>query len=130
MRGLIVYEGRDGSAEQVARALLAEVTAQGHTADLIDLGSGRRPTSLATVDFLFVGTSSTTESVPRSLRALIRRLDAASLGWMPICVFDTFGPRSFGMEKHAAAGPSSRGVGPRVRDLLECCLLNVDQVLI
>jgi hypothetical protein len=130
MRGLIVYEGRDGHAEQIARALLAEAAALGSTAELVDLGSGSRPLSLARADFIFVGQTSASGTVSRRMRTAIRRVNAPSIGWTPVCVFDTFGPFSLSRDTQAGTGSARRGVGPLLRDLLERRCLNVHHLLI
>jgi hypothetical protein len=127
---LIVYGGRQWEAERFARALLAEVEAHGHAAELLDPGTRGLRRALARADFVFVGTSARRLGrIPRRVRALIRRLDPAVMGWTPICVFDLPAATT---EANGASGTGlpPEPTGDRVRRRLEHRHLNVHHVVV
>lgn len=89
MKGIVAYDTFYGNTRQVAEALVEQIRAEGHEAELKNVRE--RPSSPPVGDFLFVGSPVRFRKVTRATKRFLKRLDSAAWKGKPVAVFTTVG---------------------------------------
>jgi flavodoxin len=97
MKGVIVFDSVYGNTKQVAEAIAEQVRADGHSADIINLGETEATNVEA--DFMFVGSPTRMGRPTKKAKAFVDELDVMYWKTRPIMFFDTVGPMSVDAEK-------------------------------
>jgi len=131
MKGVVVYDTYFGNTKRVAEAIVEEIKAAGHEAELRSVRE--KYSSPPQGDFMFVGSPIRVAKVSRKTKRFVKKLDLESWRNRPMAVFVTVAPpkkepvtekEKASMEKWVYTG------GPKLRDLAKERGLNVvDRVL-
>jgi len=89
MKGLVVYDTYYGNTKQVAEAIVEQIKAEGHDAELRNVKEDY-PTP-AQGDFALIGSPIRMKSATRPVRKFVKKLDGATWKGRPIAAFVTIG---------------------------------------
>jgi menaquinone-dependent protoporphyrinogen IX oxidase len=131
MKGVVVYDTYYGNTKKVAEAIVEQIKADGHEAELRSVRE--KFLSPPKGDFLFVGSPNRMSKVSGKTKRFVKRLDVDSWKSKPIAVFVTVGqmPAETADEKEKARAQKwILEAGPKLRDFAKARGLNVvDKVL-
>jgi flavodoxin len=97
MKGIVVFDSVYGNTKRVAEAIAEQIRADGHSADLINLGETE--SKKVEADFMFVGSPTRIGRMTKKAKAFVEGLDVEYWKNRPIVTFDTVGPLSEDEEK-------------------------------
>lgn len=130
MKGVVVYDTYYGNTRKVAEAVVEQIRAEGHEAEI---RSVREKYSAAPKgDFMFVGSPVRMAKVPGRTRRFVKKLDLDEWRNKPMAVFVTVLPPAENApeKERASAEKWVFSAGPKLRDLAKQRGLNVvDKVL-
>lgn len=131
MKGVVVYDSYYGNTKLVAEAIVEQIRAQGHEAELRNVKE--KWAMPLQGDFLFVGSPVRMGRVTAATKRVVKRLDRESWRNKPIVVFTTVarmpGPNPTEKERHSY-DKWALAAGLKLRDLAKDRGLNViDKVL-
>jgi menaquinone-dependent protoporphyrinogen IX oxidase len=131
MKGVVVYDTYYGNTKKVAEAIVEQIKADGHEAELRSVRE--KFPSPPNGDFLFVGSPNRMSKVSGKTKRFVKKLDVDSWKSKPIAVFVTVGqmPAETADEKEKARAQKwILEAGPKLRDFAKARGLNVvDKVL-
>ena len=131
MKGIVVYDSYFGNTKKVAEAIVEQIRADGHDAELRSVRDGK--TSPPQGDFIFVGSPIRFGGVTGRIKRFVKRLDPTVWKDKPLIVFATIGRRPEGemTEKQRASYEKwALNAAPKLRDKAKDRGLNaVDKVL-
>ncbi len=130
MKGVVVYDTYYGNTKRVAEAIVEQVKAEGHEAELRSVRE-RHP-SPPQGDFLFVGSPIRMAKVPGRTRRFVKKLDREAWRNKPMAIFVTIMPpgENATEKQKASAKKWVFSGGPKLRDIAKDGGLNVvDKVL-
>lgn len=87
MKGFVAFDSVYGNTGKVAQAIAEELRAQGHEAEVIDLG--RKVPRLKEGDFVFVGSPTRMGRMTGRAKKFVKRLDRDHFSSRPVVPFDT-----------------------------------------
>lgn len=90
MKGIVAYDSYYGNTKLVAEAIVEQIKAEGHEAELRDVKGDASSPPLG--DFLFVGSPVRMGSVSRATKRFVKKLDVSSWKGKPVAVFTTVAP--------------------------------------
>jgi len=90
MKVVVAYDSVHGNTKQVAQAMTEQITADGHTPEIINLREDRRKSVEG--DLLFVGGPTRMKKMTRPVKGFIKQLDRDYWSKRTLVVFDTYGP--------------------------------------
>jgi flavodoxin len=97
MKGVVVFDSVYGNTKQVAEAIAEQIRADGHSADMINLGE--TDARKVEADFMFLGSPTRMGRPTKKVKAFVDLLDVEYWKNRPIVTFDTVGPMSEDEEK-------------------------------
>ena len=131
MKGIVAYDTYYGNTKIVAEALLEQIKADGHEAELRSVREDYP--SPPQGDFMFVGSPNRMGGVSGRTKRFVKRLDVAAWKDKPIAVFATvaFPPKGEATEKQKQSYEKwALRAAPKLRDLAKARGLSaVDAVL-
>jgi flavodoxin len=90
VKAVVAYDSVYGNTKLIADAIAEQITADGHSAELLSLREGKRRTVEA--DVLFVGGPTRFKKMTRPVKGFVKRLDKDYWSKRTLVVFDTYGP--------------------------------------
>ena len=131
MKGVVVYDTYFGNTKAVAEAIVEQIKADGHEAELRSVREDYP--SPPQGDFMFIGSPNRMGGVSGRTKRYVKRLDPAAWKDKPIAVFATVAPPPKGepTEKQQASYEKwALRAAPKLRDLAKSRgLMAVDLVL-
>jgi len=100
MKGTVVFDSVYGNTKKVAEAIAEQIRADGHSADILNLGESEAKKVEA--DFMFVGSPTRMGRPTKKAKAFVEGLNPEYWRNRPIVTFDTVGPMSEDEEKRKA----------------------------
>ena len=126
MKGLVVYDTHYGNTKKVAEAIVEQIRADGHEAELRSVRE--KYESPAQGDFLFVGSPNRMSKVSGKTKRFVKKLDRETWKGKPIAVFVTVGPmppEPMTEKQKADVQKWILNAGPKLRDFAKARGLNV-----
>lgn len=115
MKGIVVFDSVYGNTKQVAEAIAEQIRADGHSADILNLGE--KEAKKVEADFMFVGSPTRMGRPTKKAKGFVEGLDAEYWKNRPIVTFDTVGPMSEDEEKRKAwLARVEKSAATRMRD--------------
>lgn len=131
MKGIVAYDSYYGNTKLVAEALVEQVRAEGHEAELRSVKEDYP--SPPQGDFLFVGSPNRMGRASGATKRFVKKLDRESWKDKPIAVFTTVAllPKADATEKQKKSAEKwTLRAAPKLRDMARARGLNaVDKVL-
>jgi len=120
MKGIVAYDSVHGSTKRVAEAMVEQVRAEGHEAQLIAVRDwAKAPLS---GDFLFIGSPTRGGKMTKEAKEFIDSLDAGYWKGKRVVTFTTVGPMSKDPEKRKnmveSMGDHTKSAATRMKEIL------------
>lgn len=115
MKGIVVFDSVYGNTRQVAEAIAEQIRADGHSADILNLGESEAKKIEA--DFMFIGSPTRMGRPTKKAKEFVEGLDAEYWKNRLVVTFDTVGPMSEDEEKRKAwLARVEKSAATRMRD--------------
>jgi flavodoxin len=130
MKGTVAYDSYYGNTKKVAEAIVEQIKADGHDAELRSVRDGKTPPPRG--DFIFVGSPIRFGGATGRTKRYVKHLDLAVWKEKPLVVFATIGKKPAGEvteKQNASYQKWAAGAAPKLRDIAKARGLNaVDSV--
>lgn len=126
MKGVVAYDSYYGNTKRVAEAIVEQIKADGHEAELRSVRE--KYPSPPQGDFLFLGSPNRFKKVTRKTKRFVKKLDRDAWKNKPIAIFVTVGqmpPETATEEEKAKARKWILEAGPQLRDIARARGFNV-----
>jgi len=121
MKGIVAYDSVHGSTKRVAEAMVEQIKAEGHEAQLIALREWAKGPLIG--DFLFIGSPTRGGKMTKEAKEFIDSLDSRYWKARKVVTFATVGPMSKDPEKRKkmveSMGDHTKSAATKMKEILQ-----------